>query len=180
MNGENNGTMNNGGIETINFAQGTNNNIQNTVPNPSMQPNMQTANDIQSQMMAPFANVQPQNSQPNTVTQPVANDLNTQINNQSIINSQPIPQQNNIPMNDINSQQIASSNLGVPEINNQNNILDPQPVDNFSQQFVQSEQQYSETTSDNDNQKSGLGFIIIVFVVLAAFIIALPYITRLF
>ena len=34
--------------------------------------------------------------------------------------------------------------------------------------------------NDEDDSKSGLGFVIVLFILLAAFILALPYITKLF
>lgn len=37
-----------------------------------------------------------------------------------------------------------------------------------------------EAETQDDNSKSGLGFVIVLFVLLAAFIIALPYISKLF
>lgn len=179
MNGENNV---NDGIETISFGDPVVNNnegvLSSNFKNNVTNQNLQQTQDIQSQLIQPFANMQTSpsvNEQLNTMTPNIENQsINPMVNN-----VQTFPQTNDtLAMNNVQPQMV-SSNLGVPTIDGQNtlNTINQQPIESISPQFIQADQ---TSKSSNDEQKSGLGFIIILFVILAVFIFALPYITKLF
>lgn len=75
-------------------------------------------------------------------------------------------------------------------INSQNNTLGQQQivpnepiniVEEVNYDPIESQKQEIkiETEEETDNSKSGLSFVIVLFIILAAFIIALPYISKL-
>ena len=88
-----------------------------------------------------------------------------------------------------------NQNQGNEPVNYQSNVNQMEPMQNQFEMTTDLQQQLSNTTQynspsfeqeqitikyDNDNQKegSGIGFILILLVLLLAFIVALPYITK--
>ncbi len=94
-------------------------------------------------------------------------------------------------LDDINDSDNVLPNLGATP----NNIAPAMPNNEIKEEYIELEKQLEEvkyepiepekqeikieTEEETDKSKSGLSFIIILFVLLAAFIIALPYITKL-
>lgn len=94
-------------------------------------------------------------------------------------------------LDDINDSENVLPNLGPTPVNTAPTI---QPSE-VKEEYIELEKQLEEakyepievekqeikieTEEETDQSKSGLSFIIILFVLLAAFIIALPYITKL-
>lgn len=94
-------------------------------------------------------------------------------------------------LDDINDSENVLPNLGPTPINTTPTIQ----TNEIKEEYIELEKQLEEaqyqpievdkqeikieTEEETDQSKSGLSFIIILFVLLAAFIIALPYITKL-
>lgn len=94
-------------------------------------------------------------------------------------------------LDDINDSENVLPNLGPTPVNTTPTI---QPSE-LKEEYIELEKQLEEakyepiqtaqqeikieTEEEADQSKSGLGFIIVLFVLLAAFIIALPYISKL-
>lgn len=94
-------------------------------------------------------------------------------------------------LDDINDSENVLPNLGPTPIN----TAPTMPTNEVKEEYVELEKQLEEvnyepinavseeikiqTEEEADQSKSGLGFVIALFVLLAAFIIALPYITKL-
>lgn len=94
-------------------------------------------------------------------------------------------------LDDINDSENVLPNLGPTPINTSPSI----PTNELTEEYMELEKQLEEvnyepintvseeikiqTEEEADQGKSGLGFVIVLFVILAAFIIALPYITKL-
>ena len=94
-------------------------------------------------------------------------------------------------LDDINDSENVLPNLGPTPVNTAPNI---QPSE-IKEEYIELEKQLEEvnyepintvseeikiqTEEEADQSKSGLVFVIVLFVLLAAFIIALPYITKL-
>ena len=94
-------------------------------------------------------------------------------------------------LDDINDSENVLPNLGPTPINTTPTI----PINEVKEEYVELEKQLEEvnyepintvseeikiqTEEEVDQSKSGLGFVIVLFIILAAFIIALPYITKL-
>ena len=166
-------------METINTVTPEFNNI---VAEESVQNNVEVQPDIQA-TIDPAINLNPINPMGDINSMPEINPMPS-IDPMTDINQPVFPQQDsNLGFNNIESEQMVSSNLGVPTIDEQNSVdlMNPsQPFESIQPQFIQAEQQSTSSSSNNDNQKSGLGFVIILFILLAIFIFALPYITKLF
>lgn len=84
------------------------------------------------------------------------------------------------------AQQTFNSNFGVgttEEIKPKSEIYNEvKNLDEVNYEPIEPEKQdiKIETETKDENSKSGLGFVIVLFILLAAFIIALPYISKLF
>lgn len=94
-------------------------------------------------------------------------------------------------LDDINDSENVLPNLGPTPINTTPTI----PTNELKEEYIELEKQLEEvkyepitssseeikiqTEEETDQSKSGLGFVIVLFIILAAFIIALPYISRL-
>lgn len=93
------------------------------------------------------------------------NEENNALNNQSTIN------------NDVQQQGLYQEPVNPSPVNmtqNQSNEVKYDPIDN-SKEEIKIEQE-----SESEKSKSGLGFVIVLFIIIGAFIFALPYIAKYF
>lgn len=92
---------------------------------------------------------------------------NNTLNNPSIVN------------NDVQSQQglYQEQPVNQPSVNmvqNQPNEVKYDPIDKTPEEIK------IEQESESEKSKSGLGFVIVLFIIIGAFIFALPYIAKYF
>ncbi len=96
----------------------------------------------------------------------VNEDSNT-LNNSSTINNNVQPQQGLYQEQPVNQPSVNMTQ-------NQSNEVKYDPIDN-SKEEIKIEQE-----SESEKSKSGLGFVIVLFIIIGAFIFALPYIAKYF
>lgn len=71
----------------------------------------------------------------------------------------------------INQQQFVNQ-PSVDMMRNQSNEVKYDPIENNKEEIK------IEQESESENSKSGLGFVIVLFIIIGAFIFALPYIAK--
>ncbi len=72
----------------------------------------------------------------------------------------------------INHQQQFVNQPSVDMMGNQSNEVKYDPIENNKEEIK------IEQESESENSKSGLGFVIVLFIIIGAFIFALPYIAK--
>lgn len=95
-------------------------------------------------------------------------------NNNISVQPEVITVDNNVPI-----EQKSNNDLGE---NHNEAYHEVKNLDDIHYEPIKPEKQEIKIDTDptDDNSKSGLGFIIVLFILLVAFIIALPYISKLF
>ena len=106
--------------------------------------------------------------------------------NIGIQNSIPVEPKVNSSIPENSTEQTFNGNLGVsvaeeikPKVETYNEVKKLEEV-NYEPIKPEKQEIKIEDESKDENSKSGLGFVIVLFILLAAFIIALPYISKLF